>query len=174
VILAGKVRSIGASNYDATRLARAGEISAERGLARYTVLQPHYNLLVCKEFEGPLQDLCLAQGIAVVPYFALASGFQSGKYRQPADLEGSARRVGAGNYLNDFGLRVLAALDKIALETGATPAHIALAWLAMQPGVTAPIASPTSATQVEELLARMRLSLSAEQLAELSAASAKQ
>ncbi len=173
LIQAGKVRAIGASNYTADRLALAGEISSEQGLARYTILQPHYNLLVRELFEGPLQDLCLAQGIAVVPYFPLASGFLTGKYRKPSDLEGRARRVAAEKHLNEFGLGVLSALDRIAAETAATPAQIALAWLSEQPAVTAPIASATSVAQVEELLAGMRLKLTPDQLAALDSASAK-
>ncbi|MCY2963234.1 MAG: aldo/keto reductase [Planctomycetota bacterium] len=173
LVRAGKVRAIGASNYDAARLARAEEVSSEQGLARYTVLQPHYNLLVRELFEGSVQELCLAQGIAVVPYFPLASGFLTGKYRKPADLEGRARRVAAEKYLNEFGLRVLAVLDKIAIESNAAPAQIALAWLSAQPAVTAPIASATSVAQIEELLAAMRLKLTAEQLATLNAVSAK-
>jgi aryl-alcohol dehydrogenase-like predicted oxidoreductase len=168
---AGKVRAIGASNYDAVRLAQALEISGKQGLARYCVLQPQYNLLTRDRFEGPLQELCIAQGIAVVPYYGLASGFLTGKYRKPADLAGRARGGAAEKYMNPFGLGVLAALDKVAAEVGATPAQVALAWLAAQPAVAAPIASATSAAQVEELLGAMRLKLTAEQLAVLDRAS---
>jgi aryl-alcohol dehydrogenase-like predicted oxidoreductase len=169
----GKVRAIGASNYEATRLARAIEISEKQGLARYSVLQPQYNLLVRDHFEGPLQDLCVAQGIAVVPYYGLASGFLTGKYRTPADLTGKARGRAAEKYLNAFGLGVLAALDNVAAELRATPAQVALAWLAAQPAVAAPIASATRVVQVEELLGAMRLDLSVAQLAVLDRASRK-
>ncbi|MGE0610180.1 MAG: aldo/keto reductase [Pirellulales bacterium] len=169
----GKVRAIGASNYEAARLERALEISAEQKLARYAVLQPHYNLVARELFEGPLQDLCVAKGIAVVPYFALASGFLTGKYRTPADLAGKARGAAAGKYLDDFGLGTLAAVDTVAKEARATPAQVALAWLAAQPSIVAPIASATSVAQVQDLLATMRLNLTAEQLALLNAASAK-
>jgi aryl-alcohol dehydrogenase-like predicted oxidoreductase len=171
LIRAGKVRAIGASNYEATRLKQTLEISKERGLARYTVLQPHYNLLAREKFEGPLQDLCVAQGVAVVPYYGLASGFLTGKYRTPADLAGKTRATAAGKYLNDFGLGVLSALDKVATEAHSTSSAVALAWLAAQPSVAAPIASATSVAQVKELLAAMRLNLTAEQLSALDAAS---
>lgn len=171
LIWAGKVRAIGASNYEAARLEQALGISKEQGIARYTVLQPHYNLLAREKFEGSLQDLCVAQGVAVVPYFSLASGFLTGKYRTPADLAGKTRASAAGKYLNDFGLGVLATLDKVAAETHSTPAEVALAWLAAQPSVVAPIASATSVAQVEELLAAMRLNLTTEQLSLLDSAS---
>jgi aryl-alcohol dehydrogenase-like predicted oxidoreductase len=121
LIRAGKVRAIGASNYEAARLARAIEISNNQGLARYSVLQPLYNLLARDQFEGPLQDLCVAQGITVVPYFGLASGFLTGKYRTHADLRGKARGRAVEKYMNAFGLGVLAALDKVAAEVSATP-----------------------------------------------------
>jgi aryl-alcohol dehydrogenase-like predicted oxidoreductase len=171
LIRAGKVRAIGASNYEAARLGKAIEISGKQGLARYCVLQPQYNLLTRDQFERPLQELCVAQGIAVVPYYGLASGFLTGKYRTPADLAGRARGGAAEKYMNPFGLGVLAALDTLAAEVGATPAQVALAWLAAQPAVAAPIASATSAAQVEELLGAMRLKLTAEQLAVLDRAS---
>ena len=167
LIQAGKVRAIGASNYEAARLAQALKISAERRIGRYTVLQPQYNLVAREDFEGPLQDLCVAEGIAVVPYYGLASGFLTGKYRTPADLAGKARGTSAEKYLNDYGLGVLAALDNVAAETQATPAQVALAWLAAQRSVVAPIASATSVVQVEELLGAMELKLSAAQLAVL-------
>jgi aryl-alcohol dehydrogenase-like predicted oxidoreductase len=168
---AGKVRAIGASNHDAPRLRRALDISAERGLASYTVLQPHFNLLERARFEGPLQDLCIERGIATVPYFALASGFLTGKYRRAADVSGAARGSAVGRYLDPQGLAVLAAVDAVAADAGATPAQVALAWLAAQRSVAAPIASATSVPQVEELLGAMRLVLTLPQLAALDAAS---
>lgn len=169
----GKVRAIGASNYDAQRLAQALETSTAKGLASYTVLQPEYNLLARDSFEGSLQDLCVTQKIGVVPYYGLASGFLTGKYRKSADLEGKARKKSAEKYLNDFGLGVLAAIDQVAEQLRATPAQVALAWLAAQPAITAPIASATSVQQLEELLGAMHLQLSADQLATLDAASRK-
>lgn len=173
LIKAGKVRAIGASNYSAARLAQAIEVSGKQGLARYSVLQPQYNLLDRDQFEGALQDLCVAQGIAVVPYYGLASGFLTGKYRSKADLSGKARGSTVEQYLNDFGLGVLAALDQVAADISATPAQVALAWLAAQPAVVAPIASATSVVQVEELLGAMRLQLTPEQLAVLDKSSSK-
>jgi aryl-alcohol dehydrogenase-like predicted oxidoreductase len=171
LVKAGKVRAIGASNYDASRLQQALEVSDKSGLAKYSVLQPQYNLLERDSFEGPLQDLCVAQGIAAVPYYGLASGFLTGKYRSKADLAGKARGGAVEGYLNHFGLGVLAALDAVAAQTGATAAQVALAWLAAQPAVAAPIASATRVVQMEELLGAMRLNLSPEQLASLDAAS---
>jgi aryl-alcohol dehydrogenase-like predicted oxidoreductase len=173
LIRAGKVREIGASNYEAARLALALKTSAEQRIARYTVLQPQYNLLAREDFEGPLQDLCLVEGVAVVPYYGLASGFLTGKYRTLAELSGKARGKAAEKYLNDYGLGVLAALDIVAAETQATPAQVALAWLAAQPTVVAPIASATTVGQVEELLGAMELTLSPAQLAVLDRASKK-
>jgi len=171
LIGAGKVRAIGASNHDAERLRQALDISAQRGLAGYTVLQPHFNLLERARFEGPLQDLCVARGIATVPYFALASGFLTGKYRRGADASGAARGGAVRRYLDPHGQAVLAAVDAVAADAGATPAQVALAWLAAQRSVAAPIASATSVAQVEELLGAMRLVLTLRQLAALDAAS---
>jgi aryl-alcohol dehydrogenase-like predicted oxidoreductase len=171
LVKSGKARAIGASNYDAARLQDALETSERKGLARYSVLQPQYNLLEREQFEGPLQDLCVARGLAAIPYYGLASGFLTGKYRSKADLAGKPRGGAVEKYLNDDGLRVLAALDTVAAQVRATPAQVALAWLAAQPGVAAPIASATSVAQVEELLDAMRLNLSAEQLAILDSAS---
>lgn len=171
LLRAGKVRAIGASNYAADRLAQALDVSADRGLAAYSVLQPHFNLLERSAFEGPLQELCVARNVAVVPYYGLASGFLTGKYRSRADLAGRARGSGVADYLGPRGLAVLAALDEVAAEAGATPAQVALAWLAAQPAVAAPTASATTVAQVEELLGAMRLSLTAAQLARLDAAS---
>jgi len=167
----GKVRAIGASNHDAARLRQALHISTARGLASYTVLQPHFNLVERARFEGPLQDLCVARGIATVPYFALASGFLTGKYRRKADTGGAARGGAVGRYLDPHGLAVLAAVDAVAADAEATPAQVALAWLAAQRSVAAPIASATSVAQVDELLGAMRLVLTLPQLAALDAAS---
>jgi aryl-alcohol dehydrogenase-like predicted oxidoreductase len=170
LIRAGKVRAIGASNYDAARLRQALDVSASRGLASYTVLQPHFNLLERSRFEGPLQDLCVERGLGAVPYSALASGFLTGKYRRKDDVGSAARGGSAARYLNAHGLGVLAAVDAVAADAQATPAQVALAWLAAQRPVAAPIASATSVAQVEELLGAMRLVLTAPQLAALDAA----
>ena len=172
LVRAGKVRAIGASNFSAGRLAAALDLSEREGLARFEVLQPEYNLMARDGYEGALQQLCVARNIAVLPYFGLASGFLTGKYRSAADFGKSIRGDRMGAYLNERGRRVLAALDELAAETGATPAQVALAWLAAQPGVTAPIASATSVEQLEELLGVMSLDLSAAQVERLSAAAA--
>jgi aryl-alcohol dehydrogenase-like predicted oxidoreductase len=171
LVKAGKVRALGASNYSAERLAEALDLSERAGLARYEVLQPEYNLMVRDSFEGPLQQVCIDRGLGVLPYFGLASGFLTGKYRSAGDKAKSVRGPRMDAYLNERGFAVLAALDEVAAETGATPAQVALAWLAAQPGVTAPIASATSTAQLEELLGVLTLELSEEQLARLARAS---
>ncbi|HTU10189.1 MAG TPA: aldo/keto reductase [Allosphingosinicella sp.] len=170
LVKAGKVRAIGASNYSAARLAEALDISAREGLARYEVLQPEYNLMARAGFEGDLQQTCIDRGLGVLPYFGLASGFLTGKYRGAADKAKSVRGGRMDAYLNDKGFAVLAALDAVAAETGATPAQVALAWLAARPGVTAPIASATSRAQLDELLGVLTLELSGEQVERLAAA----
>ena len=170
LVRTGKVRAIGASNYSAERLAASLAISEREGLARFEVLQPEYNLMARDGYEGALQDLCVARNVAVLPYFGLASGFLTGKYRSEADFGKSVRGDRMGAYLNERGHRVLAALDAVAAEAGATPAQVALAWLAAQPGIAAPIASATSVAQLEELLGVMDLELGAGQLERLSAA----
>jgi aryl-alcohol dehydrogenase-like predicted oxidoreductase len=170
LVRAGKVRAIGASNYTAERLREALRISDQRGLAQYTVLQPMFNLLERAQFEGPLQDLCVDRHIAAVPYYGLAAGFLTGKYRSEGDLAGRARSKRVEKYLNAAGLAMLDRLDRVAADAGATPAQVALAWVAAQPGVAAPIASATSVAQVEELLGAMRLQLTPAQLNQLSGA----
>jgi aryl-alcohol dehydrogenase-like predicted oxidoreductase len=155
----GKVRAIGASNLTAGRLAAALSTSERTGLPRYATLQPHYNLYERQSFEGPLQEFCIREGMGVIPYFALASGFLTGKYRSEADFGKSARGDGMRKFLNPRGLRILAALDAAAARYGATPAQIALAWLMARPGVTAPIASATSVAQLDALLAATRIVL---------------
>lgn len=172
LVRAGKVRAIGASNYSAERLAAALDIAEREGLARYAVLQPEYNLMARETYEGALQELCVARNIGVLPYFGLASGFLTGKYRSEADFAKSVRGSRMSAYLNERGRRVLAALDEVAAEAKATPAQVALAWLAAQPGVTAPIASATGVGQLEDLLGVMSLELSTGQTERLSAAAA--
>ena len=170
----GKVRVIGASNYSAARLAQALDTARRHGLPRYESLQPEYNLYDRAGFEAELEPLVREHAIAVIPYYSLASGFLSGKYRSAADVGKSAARAGAiGKYLNARGLRILQALDDVAASQRATPAQVALAWLMARPSITAPIASATSVAQLQELLGAARLSLSAMQIAELDGASAE-
>ena len=172
LVRAGKVRALGASNYEAPRLAEALDISAANGWAAYTVLQPWFNMVERLRFEAALQELCVARNIGVAPYYSLANGFLTGKYRSEADLGRSIRGTRNIEYLRtDKGRRVLAALDAVAAETGATLPQIALAWTAAQPGITAPIASATSVEQLEELMGALRLELGGEQLKALDDAS---
>ena len=168
----GKIRSIGASNLDATQLAEALKIADDAGLPRYRVLQPGYNLLERKTLEGPLLDLCRAENLGVITYFSLAKGFLSGKYRSEADLGKSPRGAAVKDYLTPRGFAILGALDQVAARTGAKPAEIALAWIAAQPGVTAPIASATSPEQVASLARAAELTLSPEDIDLLDQASA--
>jgi aryl-alcohol dehydrogenase-like predicted oxidoreductase len=168
----GKVRAIGASNHDAARLAAALGVSAAKGLPRYESLQPHYNLYERADYERALEPLVLKEKIGVIPYYALASGFLTGKYRSAADFGKSPRGGGAGSKLNARGLRILAALDDVAARTTSKPASVALAWLMARPSITAPIASATTLDQLEELIAATRLKLDAEAIEALNAASA--
>ncbi|WP_201313525.1 aldo/keto reductase [Dyella sp. EPa41] len=168
----GKVRVIGASNYGADRFGEALKVSAEQGLPRYETLQPEYNLVSRKGYEKDLEPLVIAENIGVINYYALASGFLSGKYRSEDDLAKSAARGGSvRKYLNAQGLGVLAALDTVAQAHGATPAQVALAWLIARPSVTAPIASATSIPQLKELFGAVDLQLGKEEIALLDKAS---
>jgi aryl-alcohol dehydrogenase-like predicted oxidoreductase len=168
----GKVRAIGASNYSAARLAEALAVSKRHGWPRYESLQPHYNLVERAGFEAELEPLCLREQIGVISYFSLASGFLSGKYRSEADLANRARAGGVKKYLNERGLRVLAALDEVAGRLLAKSAQVALAWLIARPSVTAPIASATTVEQLNELTAATRLELDAAAVERLNQASA--
>ena len=169
----GKVRYIGCSNYHAWRLTRALWESDKRGYVRYECLQPKYNLVFRDEYERELEPLCREQGVGVIPYSSLGSGFLSGKYRPGAALPSTARAAGVQKgYMNDRGFAVLAAIDKAAGKVGATAAQVALSWLAHRPGITAPIASATSVTQLKELLGGIELRLEEETTAELDRASA--
>jgi aryl-alcohol dehydrogenase-like predicted oxidoreductase len=172
LVKAGKVRAFGASNLDAGQLQASFEAADRAGLPRYGALQPEYNLYDRAGFEGPLADLCRREDIGVITYYSLASGFLSGKYRSKADTEGKARGGGVARYLDDKGLRILAALDSVSAETGAAPAEIALAWLMAKPAVTAPIASATSLAQLASLTKAAALTLSADQMAALDRAGA--
>ena len=172
LIKEGKVRAIGASNFTADRLAAALAISARDGLPRYESLQPHYNLCERPLYEPDLEPLCRKEGLGVIPYWSLAAGFLTGKYRSEADFGKSPRGAGMAKYLNAKGLGILAAVDKVAKQLRSTPAVIALAWLNARPGITAPIASATSLAQLEELLKGAQLKLDKASIAELDRASA--
>jgi aryl-alcohol dehydrogenase-like predicted oxidoreductase len=172
LIKAGKVRNIGASNLDAGQLRAALDIARLRDLPRYEVLQPEYNLYDRASYEGPLADLCVAEGLGVITYYSLASGFLSGKYRSIADLGKSARGGGVKKYLDKRGLRILDALDAVAARHKAKPAEVAVAWIIARPDVTAPIASATSLEQLESLIRSASLPLSAADTRELDDASA--
>ncbi|RZM19038.1 MAG: aldo/keto reductase, partial [Sphingomonas sp.] len=169
---AGKIRALGASNFHAKRLKSANDVAREMDLPRYHVLQPEYNLVSRHKFEGELQSFCVENNIGVVPYYGLASGFLTGKYRNADDFSKSVRGGRMQEFLDGNGPAVLAAMDSIAEETGASLAQIALAWLKEQPAVTAPIASATSVEQVEDLLGAMNLTLATEQLDRLTVAGA--
>jgi len=172
LIEAGKVRALGASNFHAARLKSALDVATREGLPHYRVLQPEYNLVSRHKFEGELQDLCVQHNIGVLPYYGLASGFLTGKYRSKDDLGQSVRGGRMEALLEGKGKAVLDAMDAIAAETGASLAQIALAWLAAQPGVTAPIASATSVEQLDELIGSWNAALTPDQLDRLAAAGA--
>ncbi len=168
---AGKVRAIGASNFDASQLGDALRVSAATGLPRYQTLQPSYNLYD-RSYDGALRDLAIREGLGVISYYGLASGFLTGKYRTRTDLSKSVRGGGVANYLNPRGLRILAALDEVGARQSAQPAEVALAWLMQREGITAPIASVTSREQLASLVHAAQLALSAEDVALLDEASA--
>ena len=172
LIAQGKVRAIGASNYTATRLAEALEISRKTGLPRYEVLQTQYNLYTRSDYESALEPLCLKEQIGVVSYYALASGFLSGKYRTAADASKSVRGRGiVEKYLNERGLRILTALDDVGRRHNASAASVALAWQIARPSITAPIASATTVNQLGELVAATQLELDQAAIEQLNTAS---
>jgi aryl-alcohol dehydrogenase-like predicted oxidoreductase len=173
LITQGKVRAIGASNYKADRLAKALEVSEQMGIPRYESLQPCYNLYERADYEEKLEPLCLEKGLGVIPYYALASGFLTGKYRSEADLSKSPRGQDIKKYLDDRGFRILKALDQVAEQYDSTPARVALAWLLARPSITAPIASATSLTQLDDLIAATELRLEADVIELLNQASAQ-
>lgn len=174
LIAAGKVRAFGASNYGPDRLTDALDVAQRTGLPGYQSLQTLYNLYDRSAFEGPLEDICRTRGLAVFPYFALASGFLTGKYRKPEDIAGSAREGLVKRYLDERGMTILAALDEVSAQTGASHAQIALAWLLARPAVTSPVVSATSLEQLDRTLASVDLALSAAHIAMLDAATAAQ
>ncbi|MCW5657389.1 MAG: aldo/keto reductase [Burkholderiaceae bacterium] len=172
LIQAGKVRAIGASNFTAARLEEALKTSARLGLPRYECLQPLYNLVERPAYEAELEPLCRRESLGVINFYALASGFLTGKYRSPADAGKSPRGAGiVKKYLNERGRRVLAALDSAAAPYKATPAQVALAWQIARPGITAPIASATSVAQWREIAGAARLQLDAGTIEAIDAAS---
>ena len=171
LIKAGKVRAIGASNFKPDTLKHALDISRNKALPRYESLQPHYNLYVREQFEDELEAVCVENHVGVIPYFSLASGFLTGKYRSEKDTANRSRGTRVMSYLNPRGFRILAALDAVATEFKATPAQIALAWLVAKPPITAPIASATSVAQLDELMGAARIVLNGEAMAKLDAAS---
>jgi aryl-alcohol dehydrogenase-like predicted oxidoreductase len=171
LIKQGKVREIGASNFSAARFAESLKISTEKNLPRYQSLQPHYNLVERAEFEGPLEDLCLAEKIGVIGYYSLASGFLTGKYKSRTDMEGRIRGPRVEKYLNDFGFGVVKALEEVAARYQAKPGQIALAWLIARPSVTAPIASATNLEQLAELVEAAEIELDADSIQKIDEAS---
>ncbi|WP_045049269.1 aldo/keto reductase [Rouxiella chamberiensis] len=169
----GKVRAIGASNYTATRLEEALKVSKEQGIARYETLQPEYNLYDRKDYESGLEKVITDNGLGVINYYSLASGFLSGKYRSKEDAGKSKRGEGVvKQYLNDRGHKILQALDEIAEKHRASPTQVSLAWLIARPGITAPIVSATSLKQIDELALATKLKLDSQDIEALNQASA--
>jgi aryl-alcohol dehydrogenase-like predicted oxidoreductase len=172
LIKEGKVRTIGTSNMSAKRLKESLKFSKDNSLPRYESLQPEYNLYSREKYEREYESICLQENIGVINYFALASGFLSGKYRSEKDFSKSARGSAMKNYLNERGLRILKALDEIASKYNSTPATISIAWLIARPGITAPIASATHIEQLQELIKAVQLKLDGQAIKELNEASA--
>jgi len=168
----GKVRVIGASNLSPDRLRESLQLSKDKGFPCYQSLQPNYNLYDRQQFETDFEPICRSENLGVIPYFSLASGFLTGKYRSEKDLEGRARGGFVKKYLNDRGYKILGALDAVAKTHNATQAQVAIAWLIAQPSITAPIASATNLDQLQQLIAATRLSLTPEDLQQLNQASA--
>ena len=171
LIKQGKVREIGASNFTVPRLTESLKVSEEKGLPRYQSLQPQYSLVERREFEGPLEDVCLKEKVGVIGYYSLASGFLTGKYRTKADAAGRARTSRVEKYLDDYGFGVVAALDDVAKRYDAKPVQIAMAWLIARPSVTAPIASATNLEQLAELLKSAEIKLDAAAIKQIDDAS---
>lgn len=171
LIKEGKVRYIGASNFSAARLQQSLDAAHKYSLPRYECLQPHYNLYERKLFEGDLETICVTNKLGVIPYFSLASGFLSGKYRSANDSSKSVRGSSMSKYLNERGFKILKALDEVAVQHHATPASIALAWSMARPSVTAPIVSATSLAQLSEITSSVNISLSVEEITLLNKAS---
>ncbi len=172
LIKQGKVREIGASAFSAARLSEALRLSSTYGLPRYQSLQPLYNLVERWEFEGEVEAVCRREKLGVIPYYSLASGFLTGKYRAAADTEGAARGSRVAKYMNDAGFRVLAALNDVATRYHAKSAQIALAWMMGRPGITAPIASATNLNQLREILQAPEIKLHRDAIEQIDRASA--
>ncbi|HKT78320.1 MAG TPA: aldo/keto reductase [Sphingobium sp.] len=170
LIRQGKIRAIGASNFTPERMRQALDVADANGLPRFQIIEPNYNLVVRQVYEGALQQLALAEGLRVVPFYGLGGGYLTGKYRRAADIAGSPREIWLRPYMEGSGPAVLAVMDEMAAETGRSLPDIALAWLRTRPGVLAPIASATSVAQMEALLAGLEVRLSEEQLARLDQA----
>lgn len=171
LVKAGKVRAVGASNFSAERLKASLDTSKAKGLARYETIQPKFNLVDRDQVEGALADLAKVEGLGIIPFYGLAAGFLSGKYRTEADFEGKARaRTILRDYWNDKGRAVLAALDEAAAQVGASQAQVALAWIMAHPAITAPLVSATSVAQLDELMAAARLELPGDVWAKLDEA----
>lgn len=171
LISEGKVKIIGASNFSAARLAESLQTGEETGLPRYKILQPFYNIYDRKDFESELELLCRKEGLGVISYYSLASGFLTGKYRSEKDLNKSVRGGGVRNYLNTRGWRILGALDEVARKRNATPAQVSLAWLMAQATVVAPIASATTIVQLNELMKAAGLKMQTDEIDLLNQAS---
>ena len=168
----GKVRVIGASNFTAERLESSLQASRKHGYPRYESLQPNYNLYDRSDYESKLEPVCVKEKLGVIPYFSLASGFLTGKYRTQADLEKSARGKFVQKYMNERGLRIIDALERVAKDHNSTPAQVALAWLIARPSITAPIASATSLEQLNQLVQATKLKLDPAAISLLDQASA--
>jgi aryl-alcohol dehydrogenase-like predicted oxidoreductase len=172
LIRQGKVRAIGASNHKGERLSQALQVSKEKGIPRYETLQPQYNLYDRAEYETSMEAVCRENGLGVISYYSLASGFLTGKYRSEKDLAGKARSERVKKYLDDRGFRILQALDEVAKQYRSTPATVSLAWLISRPGITAPIASATTVEQLKHLMKAPGLVLEDSAVEELNQASA--
>ena len=172
LLKAGKIRAFGCSNFDARQLAEAQDSARINELPAYQTLQPEYNLYDRASYDGPLRDLAMKLDLGVIPYYSLASGFLTGKYRSEADLGQSPRGGGVRKYMNPRGMRILGALDQVSQRHGSQPAVVALAWLIAREGVTAPIASATSVEQLKNFSAAAELKLSESDRAQLDQASA--
>jgi aryl-alcohol dehydrogenase-like predicted oxidoreductase len=168
----GKVRHVGASNYKGARLAKALQVSKDNGLVSFISIQPLYNLVSREQFETDLLPVVQEHTLGVIPYYSLAAGFLTGKYRSKKDAEGKARGGSVGKFLNDWGFHVIEVLDEVAAAHHSTPARVALAWLMVQPGVTAPIASATSDKHLTDLIEATRLKLDHASIERLNAVSA--
>ena len=172
LIRSGKVRAIGASNYKGARIREAEQVAGTHNLAHYTALQPEYNLYDRKGYEEDLALVAEELHLGVIPYFSLASGFLTGKYKSVEDTKGKNRGTRVERYFDERGMRILKALEEVSAETGAQQASIALAWLLAQHTITAPIASATGVHQLDALFAAVELELTDAQLKRLTEASA--